>query len=136
MMEVGVVVGLDGTALHWHLPLDRHFGALPDSRGLWDVLWAHRDQLLGVAHSHPGVGWPAPSWTDVTTFAAIEGALGKRLTWWITSANRLIAVTWRGPEKFDYVLLPLEDDGATWLDELRRLTDYRVPRAFRSRETL
>lgn len=126
-MEVGVVVGLDGTALHWHLPPGRSGGALPDSRALWDVLWERRAELLGVAHSHPHRGWPAPSWTDVTTFAAIEAALGRRLRWWISSEDRLIVLSWRGPDKFDYGVLRLEDDGIAWLDELRALTRSAPP---------
>jgi hypothetical protein len=122
LTEVGVVVGLDGAALHWHLPPDRSAGALPDSRTLWDVLWDRRAQLLGFAHSHPGSGWPGPSWTDVTTFAAIEAGLGRRLTWWITSADRVVDLRWAGPGPHDYAVTQLSDEGLSWLADLRRLS--------------
>lgn len=125
MTEVGVVVDRDGAALHWHLPPDRQTAALPDSRDLWDVLWHHREQLLGFAHSHPGRGRPSPSWTDLTTFAAIEAALGRRLGWWITSADRVVAVVWEGPDIHDYTVLDREDAAFGWLPELRDRSDPR-----------
>ena len=125
MTEVGVVVDRDGAVLHWHLPPDRRTAALPDSRDLWDVLWQHREQLLGFAHSHPGRGRPGPSWTDITTFAAIEAALGRRLVWWITSADRVVAVVWRGPHIHDYTVLDREDTAFAWLAELRDRSDPR-----------
>jgi hypothetical protein len=88
-LESGVVVGLDGSPLYWHLPLERTAGSLPNSRPLWDVFWEHRDNLLGFAHSHPGVGIPAPSQEDRTTFSAVERGLGKRLSWWICTETHL-----------------------------------------------
>lgn len=119
MNEAGAVIGRDGKVLHWHLPPDRNVRALPDSRTLWDVLWEHRARILGFAHSHPGSGCPVPSWTDRTTFAAIEAALGRRLVWWITSTNRVVAVGWRGPDPHDYAVRPLDDAGLGWLCDLR-----------------
>lgn len=91
MMEAGVVIA-GGKPVFWHLPKGRTAGSLPDSRDLWDVLWEHRDALDGFAHSHPGLGVPGPSHTDVTTFLAIERALGQRLRWWITSRDRTVLV--------------------------------------------
>lgn len=125
MTEVGVVVGLDGTALHWHLPPDRSAGALPDSVDLWEVLWTRRQEVLGIAHSHPGAGVPVPSWTDLTTFAAIEAGLGRRLRWWITSADELIELRWVGPNKLDYQAHAVDDREFPWVGELRRLTYAR-----------
>jgi len=90
MIEAGVVIGDAGDPLFWHLPEGRTSGSIPDTRVLWDVLWDNRDVVRGFAHSHPGSGPPAPSHTDLGTFVAIEQALGKRLTWWITSSNRLL----------------------------------------------
>jgi proteasome lid subunit RPN8/RPN11 len=122
VIEAGVVVGLDGSALHWHLPADRSTGALPDSPDLWEVLWSRRQDVLGFAHSHPGAGQPGPSWTDLTTFAAIEAGLGRRLIWWITSADRLIALRWRGPGQHDYEVESAEEQGCSWLHDLRRFS--------------
>jgi len=76
--------------------------------------------VAGFAHSHPGAGQPGPSWTDLTTFAALEAGLGRRLTWWITSADRLISLRWCGPGKHDYEAESAEERGCSWLLDLRR----------------
>lgn len=117
MIEAGVVVTMTG-AVYWHLPDGRSGGALPDSRRLWDVLWELRkEEFLGFAHSHPGSGTPGPSWTDLTTFAAVELGLGRRLDWWITSSNRVILLGWAGPGKHDYNASLVEEP--TWAEQLR-----------------
>lgn len=121
MMEAGVVVDRDGQPLHWHLPLGRSGGALPDSRDLWNVVWENRDQVAGIAHSHPGSGVPGPSYEDVTTFSAFERALGRRLEWWITSQDAVCSFRWVGPGKYTYEIFEVERKPA-WLDELRRLS--------------
>lgn len=89
-MEAGVVIDKNLSPIHWHLPPGRTGGSLPDSRNLWDVIWENRDIVQGFAHSHPGSGAPAPSGTDLSTFVAVEAALGRRLDWWITSSDRLL----------------------------------------------
>ncbi len=120
--EAAVVVDLEGQPIFWHLPPDRGLAYLPDSRLLWDILWANRKNLLGVAHSHPGSGPPSPSWTDVTTFAAIEEGLGIRIVWWITTEDMCRAYVWTGDDKHDYREVPMTGDPTeyTWLPELRR----------------
>jgi len=120
--EAGVLVGTDGLPIHWHVPYERTAVLLPDSRDLWDVMWEFRDSILGFAHSHPGQGIPSPSQTDLTTFAAIEAALGIRLHWWITSEDFIIDCVWKGPDKYSYSSVPsIEYD---WVGELRRISDY------------
>jgi proteasome lid subunit RPN8/RPN11 len=96
MFEAGVVVGQNETVLAWHVPSGRSSGFLPDSADLWTTLWNDREHLVGFAHTHPGSGVPAPSSIDLTTFAAIEKGLGRRLEWWIASSDRLISVTMTG----------------------------------------
>ena len=124
-IETGVVVGEGREPLYWHLPEGRSSGSLPDSRELWDFLWEHRHEVRGFAHSHPGSGWPNPSDTDVTTFAAIEGALGRRLIWWITSADTLVAYHWVGPGKHDYKGFIIQDTAEpVWVKELRKHSWY------------
>jgi hypothetical protein len=81
MQEVALVFDEKGKALYWHEPYGRSQSWLPDSRELWDVLWQNRATLGGVAHTHPWHGRSLPSSTDVTTFLAIETALGKQLLW-------------------------------------------------------
>lgn len=101
-IETGVVVDYACQPIHWHEPKNRSSVHLADSRDLWDIFWENRKHIAGFAHSHPGSGWPEPSNTDLTTFSAVELALGDRLFWWITSADRYIVLTWRGPGPYDY----------------------------------
>jgi hypothetical protein len=122
MIEVGAVIKKNGEVLHWHQPEGRTGGSIPDTRSLWDVLWENRDIVMGFAHSHPGSGIPLPSHTDVTTFAAIEAALGRRLFWWITSSTDAIACQWYGPGRHDYVSNTVgiaTDNERAWIAELR-----------------
>jgi len=117
-MEAGVVVDLDGRPLYWHLPEGRSTNRLPDSQELWRVLWENRHRISGFAHSHPGLGLPRPSCEDLSTFAVIELALGKRLTWWIASEDTLVVVQWKGPGERSYqARLALTEPA--WLSPLR-----------------
>jgi hypothetical protein len=118
VIEAAAVIGQGGAVIHWHLPAGRSSGALPDSRELWEVIWQRRAELLGIAHSHPGSGLPAPSFEDVTTFSAVELALGTRLAWWITSADRVVVCRWIGPNKYDYRAELIEEP--SWTAALRR----------------
>lgn len=127
MMEVAVVINKQGEPLHWHLPPGRSAASIPDSRDLWDVLWENRNNLAGIAHSHPGGGLPGPSMTDLTTFDACERGLGVRLNWWITSSEKLIELAWKGPDSLDYVAWEVQFPRESrmtqqWVGELRRLT--------------
>jgi hypothetical protein len=92
MIETGVVINTNGEPIHWHEPAGRSGGNLPDSRSLWNVLWQAQQHgwLAGFAHTHPGSGVPGPSSTDISTFVAIENALGRSLAWWIASADRMV----------------------------------------------
>lgn len=123
MMEAGVALNRIGEAFYWHLPVGRYCGAIPDSKDLWSVFWKHRESLSGFAHSHPGFGRTGPSQTDITTFAAVEAGLGKRLDWWITSGDSMILVRWSGPGRLDYSQLDvtMEPD---WVRRLREASAY------------
>lgn len=123
MMEAALVIGWMGRVLYKHAPPDRSVGSLPDSRDLWDVIWENREHLAGVAHSHPGSGDTGPSHTDLTTFAAVEAALGKRLAWWITTSDRVALVWWDGPNRLDYVQKSVDDP--QWISELRSISGYQ-----------
>jgi len=126
MLESAVVLvrGENGAQvpLFWHLPEGRTVASLPDSRDLWSVLWEHRKNLVGVAHSHPGGGVPGPSYTDVTTFAAVEAGLGVRLNWWITSATHLIVARWVGPDRLSYEGTLIEEE-PLWANLLRDFSE-------------
>lgn len=123
-MEAGVLIGLDKEPIYWHLPEDRSFAFLPDSRKLWDIIWENRKNTLGFAHSHPGDGIPGPSYEDITTFAAVEAALGKRLIWWITSSDSLVHVIWIGPAKYRYNTYHNKYYKPVWLQRLREESKY------------
>ncbi len=130
MMEAGVLIDLDGHPIYWHTPNDRSGGALPDSRSLWDVIWENRDRISGFAHTHSGYGRPGPSQTDITTFAAIEAALGKRLHWWISSGDQVVRIDWieYPDEKGGYQLFQtgMRPPKPAWLAELRRISGFPV----------
>lgn len=102
MIEVAMVFDRGGAPLYWHLPPGRTGGAIPDSRDLWEVLWEHREELGGVAHTHPWYGSSGPSQTDVTTFAAVEAALGRRLLWLVVTFDQVTYLEHSGPGKHDY----------------------------------
>ena len=122
MMEVGALIAKDGSVIHWHLPPNRTSVALPDSRDLWGVIWENRDRVQGFAHSHPGGGVPGPSHTDITTFAAVEAGLGKRLEWWITSKDSLAVFWWKGPENYAYQGSEIKIAQHHWVQKLRELS--------------
>jgi len=86
-LETAVVIGKNGDPLYWHEPLGRTSVYIPDSQNLWDVLWENRDDLLGVAHTHPGNGKPVPSPIDLDTFYGCELGLGFGLAWWIATED-------------------------------------------------
>lgn len=123
-LEAAAVIDVDGKVLFWHTPENRSIGYLPDSKTLWDILLANNNILSGVAHSHPGSGEPWPSHEDVTTFAAVEAGLGKRLTWWITTKDQLAAFRWVGPSRLEYHVDRIASENEpSWVTELRKISD-------------
>ena len=120
--EVGVLLNLEGQPLFWHDP-NGSSGYLPDSRQLWEVLWQNRAVVSGFAHSHPGSGEPGPSHEDVTTFAAIEDALGRRLDWWIVTKDSYALFRWDTLSRFTYKKVP-DVDFPLWADDLRCKSAY------------
>ncbi|GAA0918974.1 hypothetical protein GCM10009557_90210 [Virgisporangium ochraceum] len=63
--------------------------ALPDSRDRWTAIWAHRDALAEVAHSHPR-GPLAFSATDLSTMDALDAALGRPLGYAVVTPENLL----------------------------------------------
>lgn len=104
-IETAVLIGRKGEPIYWHEPPGRSAAHLPDSADLWSVIWANRDNLNAIVHSHPGTGVPWASTTDLTTFAAIERALGRPLQWWILTQDHV--AIWRyANDPTDYVYYP------------------------------
>lgn len=122
VIECAFVFDEEGAVIHWHLPEGRSAGHIPDTRGLWEVMWENRHILGGVAHTHPWRGKSGPSGTDITTFAACEAALGKRLTWPIVTMDSIACFWWQGPDKHRYRML---DDDESPVFEERDLAKLR-----------
>ena len=125
-IETALVFDTSGKTIAFHAPLDRTAGSIPDSRSLWDLLWENRHILGGVAHTHPWPGSPWYSQTDVTTFAAVETALGVRLVWAVVTADQVGYYQWTGPARLDYdqidILLSAKPFCVEGIEELRRLS--------------
>ncbi len=124
-IEAGVLISLSGDPLYWHLPERRTTVSLPDSKELWNHYWENRNNVLGFAHSHPGDDQNIfPSWEDITTFSAIEIALGKKLQWWIINKKYTVLCNFKGPDKYNYDVKLVDEDKLFWIKELRKLSKY------------
>ncbi len=120
-VEAAAVVWSDGTASVQEPP-GRSSVSIPDTRSLWDLVFDGRDRVVGIAHTHPGRGYPHPSDEDITTFRAMEKGLGRRIKWWILTSNRSVLFEWSGHGISGYELkrsLPQEEE-PSWMNELRR----------------
>jgi hypothetical protein len=62
---------------------------LPDSRARWEAIWAARDGLEEIAHSHP-IGPDAFSTEDETTMDALDAALGRRLRYSLVTPGGMV----------------------------------------------
>ena len=123
-LETAVIIAKDDSVVHWHHPNNRTSVSLPDSQELWDVIWENKDRIGGIAHTHPGSGYPAPSHTDLTTFEAIESGLGKKLKWWILSSNCSVLLEWN-PRFSRYAFVhstKFGDEEPGWMRQLRALS--------------
>ena len=118
MLENGVLLDGNYMPIYWHSPNGRTAGSIPDSRTLWEAFWDNRHNLYAFAHTHPGSG-PSlgPSYTDITTFAAIEAALGVRLVWLILNEDNTVACihcTEENSEPTDYRVVRVGTEGRDW----------------------
>src|SRR5688572_11003088 len=98
-VEVCFLVGPDDTVL-W---ADRSTSpaALPDSHARWAAVWARRDRLVEIAHSHP-VGPLAFYLEDETTMAALEAALGPSLTFSVVTPTGMLRIAGGGPATVEH----------------------------------
>ena len=85
--------------------------ALPDSRDRWTAIWANRDVLAEVAHSHPR-GPLAFSATDLSTMDALDAALGRHLAYAVVTPENLLR---RRPDGTTLV----DSDEPSWVADLR-----------------
>lgn len=123
MIETGVLLDKNNEPIYWHLPAGRNGGALPDSHELWDIIWENRHRVGGFAHTHPWHGEAHPSGTDISTFVAIELALGQHLRWWIVTFSEVANWSFDGQSQ-------AFEGGRTnecppWVEELRLRSGLR-----------
>jgi proteasome lid subunit RPN8/RPN11 len=87
LVEVCFLIGHDDTVL-WS---DRSTSAtaMPDSALRWQAIWRHREQLAIIAHTHP-TGRTEFSAEDLSTFAAIDAALGRPLRYAVVTRHAVI----------------------------------------------
>lgn len=90
MREVCILLSADGAIL-W-ADASTSPTRLPDSRTRWEAIWEHRERLVAIAHSHP-MGPSAFSAEDESTMTALDDALGRRLTYYVTSPDSTISRT-------------------------------------------
>jgi hypothetical protein len=86
LREVCFLLDRDGTVL-WQDTGSA--AALSDSRQRWEAIWRHRAELAEIAHSHPH-GPLAFSLEDLSTMAAIDGALGRPLCYCVVIADKVL----------------------------------------------
>jgi len=93
LREVCFLIGPTGAVL-WR-DTGGTVSALPDSRERWQAIWARRDTLVEIAHSHPR-GPLAFSAEDLTTMAALDAALGRPLGYCVVTAEKVLRRTAAG----------------------------------------
>lgn len=124
--EIAVVIGLDNIPIYWHTE-NTTAGSISDSSFLWNVIWENRNNIKGVAHSHPGSGYSFPSFTDLSTFSALDLGLGRKLTYWITSSDRVLEITKDLVVTEPYIYLCkslVVEEEPYWVAELREKSQY------------
>lgn len=109
--EVFMMVDADDNVL-WSDASDSPV-ALPDSRMRWEAIWARRERIVEIAHSHP-VGPLAFSREDETTMAALTSALGKPMRFSVIAPRGMVRCT-----SEDYSPIVVEEE--PWWASLLRL---------------
>lgn len=97
---------------------------IPDSQEYWDIVWENKDNIAGIAHSHPGNGIPNPSFNlDIKSFSSLDIGFGRKLKYWIISSTDVVVVQWVGPELYDFKI-ELETRNLLWIQKLREISHY------------
>lgn len=97
--EVCLLIGEGGRVL-WADVGDSP-AALPDARSRWEALWARREELVEVTHTHP-VGPLAFSSEDTTTMSAVDAALGRPLTWSVVAPTGMVRISAGGDAEVEH----------------------------------
>jgi len=118
-IEVALVFDKAGHTIDWHCPQGCTSGSIPDSHDHFMVMLANLDRLGGTVHVHPWHGVADPSYTDITTWSAMDRALGRRL-WAVATFTEVNFFRWIGPGKHDYFWVRNPGIEIVDLEELRR----------------
>ena len=118
MHEVALVFDKQGNPMRWS---DGGGASLPDSSDLWAFLWEHREEIGGVAHTHPWDGPTGPSGTDMTTYVAIESGLGKKLIWPIITMTHEFYFRMSVDEDVYFEMFPPFPNSQQWKDNVEEL---------------
>jgi|SRR5688572_12604460 len=93
-----------------------YFGSptrIPDSRERWETIWAHRDEITEIVHTHPS-DFLDFSKEDLTTMEAVEAGTGKEFAWSIvTQAGYLTRKAGRDVQR---------EDTPWWINLIRKLS--------------
>ncbi len=57
---------------------------IPDLPERWEAIWAHREEITEIVHTHPGEFLDF-SKEDLTTMEAVEAGTGKQFAWSIVT---------------------------------------------------
>lgn len=85
--EVCFLIGEDDTVL-W-ADVSTSPVALPDTRARWEQIWRRRHAIVEIAHTHP-LGGLHFSDEDLTTMAALDAALGRRLRYAVVTPTAML----------------------------------------------
>lgn len=94
--------------------------AIPDKLSNWEAVWAHRDNLAVLAHSHP-VGPDDFSSEDRTTMFATVKGLGRPVWFGLVTPNITVVRLVEGSDTVGGItLLPFLEPA--WARKLRRVS--------------
>jgi hypothetical protein len=105
-----------------------YFGSatsIPDERERWETIWAHRNAITDIAHTHPGEFLDF-SREDLTTMEAVEAGTGKTFTWSIVTRTGFLSREDGKDQR--------REDSPWWLGLIRRLS-YGEPRSHKAIRT-
>ena len=91
--EVCFLIGPNNSLLWSDASDDPRF--MPDSRERWERIWAAREQLVEIAHTHP-LGGLHFSATDNETMTAINAGLGRALVYSVITPEAMLRRTPQG----------------------------------------
>jgi hypothetical protein len=116
LCEVFFLIGPGGSILYRDDGTGPTF--IPDSRARWEAIWARRDEIEELCHSHPA-GPLAFSREDETTMAALETALGRSLVFSVVAPGGMI-------RRQDGAVARVESEPG-WARALRRASGMLAP---------